>query len=40
MEKYHGFDQEFYEFLFDKIVQDGGLRLQLIASELGTSHLI
>lgn len=32
MQKYHGFDQLFYEFLFEKIVTDGGLRLQLIAS--------
>ena len=36
MEKYHGFDQTFYEFLFQKIVNDGGLRMQVIASELGT----
>lgn len=34
MEKYHGFDQLFYDFLFEKIVNDGGLRMQLIASEL------
>ena len=36
MEKYHGFDQHFYDFLFAKIVSDGGLRMQVIASELGT----
>lgn len=35
MEKYHGFDQQFYDFLFMKIVEDGGIRMQLIASELG-----
>ena len=39
MEKYHGFDQQFYEWLFDKIVTDGGLRLQIIASDMGTSIL-
>ena len=32
MEKYHGFDQAFYDYLFEKIVNDGGLRLQIIAS--------
>ena len=35
MEKYHGFYQQFYEWLFDKIITDGGLRLQLIASDMG-----
>lgn len=40
MDKYHGFDQQFYDYLFDRIVTDGGLRLQLIASDLGTSPLI
>lgn len=40
MEKYHGFDQHFYDFLFAKIVSDGGLRMQLIASDLGTLHTI
>ena len=38
MEKYHGFDQVFYDYLFEKIVTDGGLRLQIIASELGFYH--
>lgn len=28
--------QQFYSYLFQKIVQDGGLRLQVIASEVGT----
>lgn len=28
--------QQFYIYLFQKIVQDGGLRLQVIASEVGT----
>ena len=37
MEKYHGFDQTFYEYLFDKVITDGGLRLQIIASDLGLS---
>ena len=27
----------FYDYLFEKIVTDGGLKLQLIASELGIS---
>ena len=36
MEKYHGFDHLFYEYLFNKVVTDGGLRLQIIASDLGT----
>ena len=40
MEKYHGFDQVFYDYLFEKIVTDGGLRLQIIASELGFYHHI
>jgi hypothetical protein len=35
MEKYHGFDKEFYAYLFDYIVLNGGLRLQVVASELG-----
>lgn len=39
MDKYHGFDQQFYDYLFDKIVTDGGLRLQIIASDLGNSLL-
>jgi hypothetical protein len=37
MEKYHGFDHIFYHFLFNKIVEDGGLRMQIIASDLGTT---
>lgn len=36
MEKYHGFDQAFYEFLFGYIVEKGGVRMQVIASDLGT----
>jgi hypothetical protein len=36
MEKYHGFDQTFYEYLFAKITKDGGLRMQVIASDVGT----
>ena len=40
MEKYHGFDQLFYDYLFEKIVNDGGLRQQIIASELGKYHFI
>jgi hypothetical protein len=36
MEKYHGFDQTFYDYLFEKITNDGGLRMLVIASELGT----
>lgn len=36
MQKYHGFDNIFYEWLFEKIVNDGGLRLQIIASDMGT----
>ncbi len=36
MEKYQGFDKQFYEWLFEKIVNDGGLRLQIIASDMGT----
>lgn len=35
MEKYHGFDHHFYDYLFEKIVNDGGLRMQVIASEVG-----
>ena len=35
MDKYHGFDQIFYDFLFEKVVKEGGIRLQLIASDLG-----
>ncbi len=31
--------QQFYTYLFQKIVQDGGLRLQVIASEVGTLPL-
>jgi len=40
MDKYHGFDQKFYDYLFDKIVTDGGLRLQIIASDLGKIYLL
>ena len=35
MEKYHGFDQASYEYLFGKITKDGGLRMQVIASDIG-----
>ena len=40
MEKYNGFDQQFYEWLFDKIATDGGLRLQIIASDMGSCLVI
>ena len=40
MEKYHGFDQHFYDYLFGKIVADGGLQLQIIASDLGRITLM
>jgi hypothetical protein len=40
MEKYHGFDQLFYEYLFEKLIKDGGLRMQIIAADLGTYALI
>jgi hypothetical protein len=32
MQKYQGFDQQFYDYLFSHIVETGGLRLQIIAS--------
>lgn len=35
MEKYHGFDHLFYDYLFQKIVNEGGIRMQVIASEVG-----
>lgn len=35
MEKYHGFDQAFYEFLFGYVIENGGVRMQVIASDLG-----
>lgn len=35
MEKYHGFDQKFYDYLFEYITDKGGLRMQVIASDLG-----
>lgn len=35
MEKYHGFDKEFYSYLFDYIVENGGLRWQIIVADLG-----
>lgn len=34
MEKYHGFDQKFYDYLFQYVIINGGLRLQVIASDL------
>ncbi len=34
MQKDHTFDQDFYDFLFQYIVDNGGLRLQVIASDL------
>lgn len=36
MEKYHGYDLQFYHYLFARVIAEGGLRLQLIASDLGT----
>lgn len=36
MEKYHGFDKEFYCYLFDYIVEHGGLRWQVVVADLGT----
>ncbi len=38
MEKYHGFDKEFYSFLFDYLVTEGGLRWQIIVADLGTVY--
>jgi hypothetical protein len=38
MQKDHTFDQNFYDFLFEYIVDNGGLRLQVIASDL-VKHL-
>ncbi len=32
MQKYHSFDQQFYDYLFLHVVEKGGLRLQIIAS--------
>lgn len=39
MEKYHGFDKEFYNYLFDYLVANGGLRWQITVADLGTSNL-
>ncbi len=35
MQKWHGGDRKFYDYLFDKIIQDGGTRQQVIAADLG-----
>ena len=41
MEKYHGCDQQFYDFLFGYVIEKGGTRMQILAADLGiylTSH--
>lgn len=35
MQKYHGADQDFYDYLFLCIVEKGGLRMQIVSSDLG-----
>lgn len=40
MDKYHGFDQQFYDYLFGYVIDKGGIRLQVISSDLGTYCLI
>ena len=40
MDKYHGFDQQFYEFLFGYVIERGGTRMQVLAADLGTHPII